>query len=86
MKHHNTVYFFGSVLLFLGLFWMFLPHAYHNTLITIPPAENQEHIVDIFEGVAAALGGLGFMVLSNQYAEQHEKKEKKAYSADSKKP
>ena len=66
---HKYAYYLGCILLFLGLLWMFLPHATHH-LIEIPSAENQEHIADIFEGLASVLAGLGFILLSEKYSEK----------------
>lgn len=54
-------YNFGALLLFLGLFWMFAPHAVHHAILGA--AEEASHIEHIFQGVIAALGGLGLMML-----------------------
>ena len=60
-----TAYNFGALLLFLGLLWMFLPHAVHQLILS----EEQEtsHILHIVQGVIVAVGGLGFMLLGKKY-------------------
>ncbi len=62
-------YNFGALLLFLGLLWMFLPHAVHTVILS--KEQETEHIVHVFQGAVAALGGLGIMMLSQKYRKTH---------------
>mgnify|MGYP001561566409 CR=1 FL=1 len=60
----KPLYFFGTVLLFIGLFWMFLPHATHEKIISAD--ENLSHITHIFQGVVLVIIGLAVMIFSNK--------------------
>ena len=55
-------YNFGAFILFLGLLWMFLPHAAHEIIIQ----ENNDHILHVFEGAAVAITGIGLMILDRR--------------------
>lgn len=54
----KLLFLIGSILTFLGLFWMLLPHAFHDKII-----ENQ-HIIHIIQGLIPTLLGLIMMVNS----------------------
>lgn len=58
----NFFYIFGSVILFLGLLWMFLPHAVHEAIL----ADEVEHLYHTLQGVIVAVFGLGIMIVSRK--------------------
>ncbi len=53
------LYYLGSFLLFIGLLWMFLPHAYHQRILNAK--EEVNHLIHIFEGLIIAVIGLVIM-------------------------
>lgn len=57
---NTPLYWAGTLLLFLGLFWMFLPHAAHGTL-TGDTEEQAEHYIHLIQGLLGALLGLGIL-------------------------
>ena len=56
----KTIYILGSILLFLGLLWMFLPHTTHQVMLN--EEEEISPILHILEGVVVAILGLGIML------------------------
>jgi nitrate reductase gamma subunit len=60
LNWHN----FGVLVLFLGLSWMFLPHATHVAIID--DEESEEHIIHVIEGGIAALAGVGLIEFENR--------------------
>jgi len=64
MKKIISWYNFGALVLFIGLFWMFLSHAFHERLIS--QVEENFHIIHIFEGLLITITGLIFMLLNRK--------------------
>ncbi|MBI2148894.1 hypothetical protein HYU23_04390 [Candidatus Woesearchaeota archaeon] len=64
MKNIFSWYNVGALILFIGLLWMFLPHAFHERLIS--QIEETSHIIHIFQGVIISIVGIFVMVLSNK--------------------
>ena len=60
------LFFLGSVLLFIGLFWMLLPHAYHNEIISEIDEDAREvsHYLHLLEGLIPTILGLTLMILN----------------------
>ena len=58
----RIIYFVGSVILFLGLLWMFLPHAFHNV---ITEEDETEHYVHLIQGLIITILGLFIMIITN---------------------
>lgn len=59
----NFIYLAGSIIAFVGLLWMFIPHIYHSGIIgeTIGIAETG-HIWHIFQGLVVFLIGVFVMI------------------------
>jgi drug/metabolite transporter (DMT)-like permease len=55
----GPLYWVGTTLLFIGLFWMFLPHTAHQTLQG--NKQETEHYVHLIQGLIGALLGLGIL-------------------------
>ena len=62
MLSNKIIYFIGATFLFLGFFWMFLPHVYHVKILE----EENFHIVHVFQGFAVAILGLALMLYSTK--------------------
>ena len=61
-------YIIGSIILFLGLFWMFLPHAYHAEIVSLRESEDlSSHLIHTFQGLLVALIGLTLMIGVEKY-------------------
>ena len=60
----KLLYAAGTVLLFLGLFWMFLPHAAHELIID--QEEETEHYVHLLQGAIMTVFALVVMVISSK--------------------
>jgi len=62
----KPLYFLGSILVFIGLFWMLLPHAFHNEIISQLDENTHTalHYVHILEGLIPTILGLIFMIHS----------------------
>ncbi len=58
------LYYFGTLLLFLGLLWMFLPHTAHDIILN--ESEQSSHLFHTFEGAFIAIVGIVIMVISNK--------------------
>ena len=59
----NVLFIFGIIFLFLGLLWMFLPHAVHDKLIEEVGKNESSHFTHTLEGaVVAALGAVLLIV------------------------
>ena len=56
----KPLYYLGIFLLFIGLLWMFLPHALHEQVLN--KEEETEHIFHIFQGALITILGLIIMV------------------------
>ena len=57
----KPIYFFGSVLLFLGFFWMFLPHIVHESAaekVDDSGHGGSSHYENLIYGVILVLTGL----------------------------
>ncbi len=62
------LYLIGSIILFLGLFWMFLPHAYHAEIVSLTESENlSSHLIHTLQGLLATLIGLFIMIGVEKY-------------------
>lgn len=66
--NYKVIYYIGCFLLFIGLFWILLPHAYHNQIIS--EVEGQEsdidHFYHILQGLLPTLLGLVLMISTEQ--------------------
>ena len=54
-------YFLGSLILFTGLLWMMLPHAYHNK-ITI----QKNHLLHIIQGIIISVIGIITIIITRK--------------------
>ncbi|MBM3233072.1 hypothetical protein FJZ18_02810 [Candidatus Pacearchaeota archaeon] len=63
MKIERTLYVIGSVLLFIGLIWLFLPHVYHNQALG---SSDESHYMHILEGVIVVFLGLITLIASTR--------------------
>jgi nitrate reductase gamma subunit len=70
MSQAKILYALGCIILFLGLLWMFLPHAYHSSILQ---EDETSHLFHTFEGAIGALLGLIILIASSR----HMKKENK---------
>lgn len=70
----KILYFSGSLFLFLGLLWMFLPRAYHS-LLTKKSAIS--HLTHILQGAIVAVLGLVLIAYSNKKEKIIRKRNKK---------
>jgi len=62
----KVVYYVGCVVLFLGLFWMMLPHVAHGAAVEAVGGEHEEsHYRDVFNGLIGVLIGLGLIMYVN---------------------
>ena len=73
----NFLYFLGSILVFIGLFWMLLPHALHEQIIVEIDEEGLgiSHYIHLLEGLIPTILGLILMI----YLEKHQKYQKQKY-------
>ena len=64
----KIIYLIGSIILFLGLFWMLLPHANHAEIISSISSEIEEtsHFLHTLEGLTLTILGLIIMIYSNR--------------------
>ena len=53
----------GTVLLFLGMFYAFLPHAFHGQVSLASDAAHYSHVT---YGMIGVIIGLGILVYSNK--------------------
>ena len=60
----NYFYYAGCFFLFIGLLWMFLPHAFHQRVLS--EKEEIKHIIHIFEGLVFVVIGLVLIIFSNK--------------------
>lgn len=60
----NWKYWLGCIILFLGLLWLLLPHAYHHTVSDAIGIDDEIHWLHILEGVIGTLLGLWLVVIS----------------------
>lgn len=67
----KVIYNIGSIILFLGMLWSFLPHAYHS-LIT--QEDETEHYIHLLEGVIGIVLGLIIMIWSNRKLSKKQQK------------
>ncbi|MEK6830718.1 MAG: hypothetical protein AABX77_01695 [Nanoarchaeota archaeon] len=68
---YNFFYVVGILLLFLGLFWSFLPHVYHEKINLNKNNENsldeeQDHVVHILIGIPPTVLGILMIEYSNR--------------------
>ncbi len=60
----SFIYFIGSITLFIGLLWMFLPHAYHEEILeNVSYNVDLSHITHTVQGLILTLIGLIIMIL-----------------------
>jgi len=62
------LYFLGSILVFTGIFWMLLPHAFHEQIIAEVDEEGigASHYIHLLQGLIPTILGLIFMQYSDQ--------------------
>lgn len=62
------IYVLGSLILFFGLFYMFLPHITHNAIVEKINEEHDDssHFENIIYGLIITLTGLAVMIKSNK--------------------
>jgi len=61
-------YHFGTAVLFLGLLWMFLPHAAHAMVLH---EESESHITHTLQGVVVVIVGLAIMIVTERKIKAH---------------
>jgi len=66
MVQKKTIYYIGAVLLFIGLLWVFLPHASHAQVTETltghgEEEEETEHYIHLLQGLIAIIAGLILM-------------------------
>ncbi len=60
-------YGLGCIVLFLGLVWMFLPHAFHDEVLSNIGEEHEStHFTHTLQGAIVAIIGLIVLILSNR--------------------
>ncbi len=64
----KIIYNLGSIILFLGLFWMLLPHAFHEKIIGNVVEES--HIAHTIQGLIIAILGLIIMAFTDKKIRQ----------------
>lgn len=76
---YKAVYFSGCVMLFLGLLWMFLPHALHGKALSsvslkiinsdeeLEKESDWHHITDILFGMIIVFMAIIILLYSNKY-------------------
>ncbi len=64
----KKLYWICTIVLFLGLLWMFLPHTAHNAIIT--EEEETEHYEHIIQGLIPTLLALIGMVWNEKHSVQ----------------
>jgi len=62
----KIIYFLGAIILFLGLIWAFLPHAFHDEILTGGELEGESHLIHTLQGIVVAIVGIGILVFSNK--------------------
>lgn len=70
------IYFLGSFILFIGLFWMFLPHVAHHSANADSEATHFENLI---YGLIGTLTGLALMTVSNKFEEKKKSIRNKKY-------
>ena len=59
----KKIYWISTILLFLGLFWMFLPHAFHGAILQEAGIEEEsEHYIHLVEGLILTIISLIIMI------------------------
>ena len=58
------LFILGALILFLGLLWMFLPHQYHEAILT--PEQEEEHYIHIIQGIIPTILGIILMNISEK--------------------
>lgn len=67
----KTLYWICTVVLFLGLLWVFLPHAFHNAITQ----ENEtSHYTHIIEGIIPTIIALVVMIWNEEKSPNHKHK------------
>lgn len=72
-----TLYNLGALILFLGLLWMFLPHATHESILDQVEQEGASHLSHTIHGAIAAVIGLVIMGIANHIQDKNNKKKKR---------
>lgn len=62
----KKIYWICTIVLFLGLLWMFLPHAAHNLIIS--EVEETEHYEHIIQGLIPTILSLIVMILNEKHS------------------
>lgn len=70
------IYFLGSFILFIGLFWMFLPHVAHHSANA---DSGSSHFENLVYGLIGTLTGLALMTVSNKFEEKKKSIRNKKY-------
>jgi len=60
---NKTAYTFGCIILFIGLFWIMLPHAYHDILAN---EDETPHYTHLIQGVFFTLLGLTLLIYTTR--------------------
>lgn len=68
----KKVYWICTIILFLGLLWMFLPHAAHG-VITGDAEEETEHYEHMIQGLIATVLALVGMIWNEKYSPKKNK-------------
>ena len=64
----KIIYFLGAVVLFLGLLWSLLPHAFHEkvSLFEKDDSFTFSHQIHLLEGLITAIFGLIILIYSDK--------------------
>ena len=73
MKQARIFYLVGAILLFIGLFWLFLPHAYHEQ---ITEEHETSHITHMIEGIIITLIATLILILADNNLEKYKNSKK----------
>lgn len=75
----KLIYLTGSILVFIGLFWALLPHAFHEQTIAEINEEGLgiSHYIHLLEGIISTILGLILMQYSDQKIKLSYKKKTK---------
>jgi hypothetical protein len=71
--YSKKLYWICTIVLFLGLLWMFLPHATHS-VITGKAEEETEHYVHLIEGAIPTIISLILMIWNEKKGKISSKK------------
>jgi len=60
---NKAAYTIGCIILFIGLFWILLPHAYHDLITNEDETAHSTHLV---QGAILTLTGLALLIYTTR--------------------